>query len=58
MVEHYSHIRVEAKRAALDAIAKPVFLRDGHKIGNSHIDCTPDCTPFTETSSLGTPAVL
>jgi integrase len=25
MIEHYSHIRMEAKRAALDAIAKPVF---------------------------------
>ena len=24
MIEHYSHIRIEAKRAALDAIAKPV----------------------------------
>ena len=23
MLEHYSHIRMEAKRAALDAIAKP-----------------------------------
>lgn len=23
MIEHYSHIRIEAKRAALDAIAKP-----------------------------------
>ena len=25
MLEHYSHIRMVAKRAALDAIAKPVF---------------------------------
>ncbi len=25
MLEHYSHIRMAAKRAALDAIAKPVF---------------------------------
>jgi len=24
MIEHYSHIRMEAKRSALDAIAKPV----------------------------------
>ena len=24
MIEHYSHIRMEAKRAAVDAIAKPV----------------------------------
>src|SRR5215470_18013076 len=24
MIEHYSHIRIEAKRAALDAIAKPI----------------------------------
>ena len=24
MIEHYSHIRLEAKRAALDAIAKPI----------------------------------
>jgi hypothetical protein len=23
MIEHYSHIRIEAKRVALDAIAKP-----------------------------------
>jgi hypothetical protein len=23
MIEHYSHIRMEAKRAALDAIVKP-----------------------------------
>jgi len=28
MLEHYSRIRVEAKRAALDAIAKPVFEDD------------------------------
>ena len=28
MLEHYSHIRMEAKRAALDAIAKPVFVGD------------------------------
>lgn len=28
MLEHYSHIRMAAKRAALDAIAKPVFARD------------------------------
>jgi integrase len=25
ILEHYSHIRMAAKRAALDAIAKPVF---------------------------------
>jgi integrase len=25
MIEHYSHIRMEAKRTALDAIAKPAF---------------------------------
>jgi hypothetical protein len=25
MIEHYSHIRMEAKRAALDAIGKPTF---------------------------------
>ena len=25
MLEHYSHIRMAAKRAALDAIVKPVF---------------------------------
>jgi len=25
MLEHYSHIRMEAKRSALDAIAQPVF---------------------------------
>jgi hypothetical protein len=25
MLEHYSHIRMAAKRTALDAIAKPVF---------------------------------
>jgi integrase len=24
MIEHYPHIRIEAKRAALDSIAKPV----------------------------------
>jgi hypothetical protein len=29
MIEHYSHIRMEAKRAALDAIAKPAFDGDG-----------------------------
>jgi len=28
MLEHYSHIRMEAKRAALDAIAKPAFVGD------------------------------
>jgi integrase len=29
MIEHYSHIRMEAKRTALDAIAKPAFEGDG-----------------------------
>ena len=29
MIEHYSHIRLEAKRTALDAIAKPHFERVG-----------------------------
>jgi len=29
MIEHYSHIRMEAKRAALDAIARPVSEPDG-----------------------------
>jgi integrase len=29
MIEHYSHIRMEAKRSALDAIAKPVSEPDG-----------------------------
>ncbi len=28
MLEHYSHIRMAAKRAALDAIAKPIFAGD------------------------------
>ena len=28
MIEHYSHIRIEAKRTALDAIAKPVSAPD------------------------------
>ena len=28
MLEHYSHIRMAAKRVALDAIAKPVFEVD------------------------------
>lgn len=29
MLEHYSHIRMAAKRAALDAIAKPAFAASG-----------------------------
>jgi len=29
MIEHYSHIRMHAKRTALDAIAKPVSEADG-----------------------------
>jgi hypothetical protein len=29
MIEHYSHIRMEAKRTALDAIAKPVSEAGG-----------------------------
>ena len=29
MLEHYSHIRMHAKRTALDAIARPVSERDG-----------------------------
>jgi len=29
MIEHYSHIRMEAKRTALDAIAKPVSESGG-----------------------------
>jgi hypothetical protein len=28
MLEHYSHIRMAAKRAALDAMAKPVLDAD------------------------------
>ena len=32
MLEHYSHIRMEAKRAALDAIAKPTFWGTCYKI--------------------------
>ena len=32
MIEHYSHIRMEAKRAALDAIAKPTF--EGNRAQN------------------------
>lgn len=32
MLEHYSHIRMEAKRAALDAIAKPVLWETCYKI--------------------------
>ena len=31
MLEHYSRIRVDAKRAALDAIAKPVFEGGVHQ---------------------------
>jgi integrase len=38
MLEHYSHIRMAAKRAALDSIAtplpEPVFAGDVHQIGN------------------------
>jgi integrase len=38
MLEHYSHIRLAAKRAALDSIAtplpEPVFEGDVHQIGN------------------------
>ncbi|HXW57603.1 MAG TPA: hypothetical protein VEJ67_17765 [Candidatus Cybelea sp.] len=29
MLEHYSHIRMAAKRAALEAIVKPVFDAGG-----------------------------
>jgi hypothetical protein len=29
MLEHYSHIRMQAKRTALDAIAKPASEPDG-----------------------------
>jgi hypothetical protein len=29
MIEHYSHIRMETKRAALDGIAKAAFDGDG-----------------------------
>jgi hypothetical protein len=29
MLEHYSHIRMAAKRAALDAIVKPAFDSGG-----------------------------
>jgi len=40
MLEHYSRIRVEAKRAALDAIARPVFdagvHQDVHQIENGN----------------------
>ena len=29
MLEHYSHIRIEAKRKALEAISQPAFGTDG-----------------------------
>jgi hypothetical protein len=35
MIEHYLHIRMEAKRAALDAIAQPVSDGVWHKIAHS-----------------------
>jgi integrase len=35
MLEHYSHIRMAAKRAALDAIASPVLDGVWHKTGHS-----------------------
>jgi hypothetical protein len=31
MLEHYSHIRMAAKRTAVEAIAHPVFVGDGAK---------------------------
>lgn len=31
MLEHYSHIRLEAKRAAVEAISTPVFVQGGAK---------------------------
>jgi hypothetical protein len=38
MLEHYSHIRMAAKRAALDSIAtplpEPILEGDVHQIGN------------------------
>jgi len=35
MLEHYSHIRMAAKRAALDAIAKAIFEPDVAQNGHS-----------------------
>jgi hypothetical protein len=35
MIEHYPHIRMKAKREALDAIAKAVSEGLWHKIGRS-----------------------
>jgi len=50
MIEHYSHIRMEAKRAALDAIApqptQAVLGQMRHKIGHSR---SPSCLPGTNT---------
>jgi hypothetical protein len=43
MLEHYSRIRVEAKRAALDAIAGPVFEVGVHQ--NVHQIQTGDSGP-------------
>ena len=34
MLEHYSHIRMQAKRTALEAIARPGFGMGVHQIGN------------------------
>ena len=54
MIEHYSHIRMEAKRAALDAIAKPVSVTDGAQNWAQ----SPGVHPYTETDFVGTLAVV
>lgn len=42
MLEHYSRIRIEAKRAALDAIARPVFEAGVHQNVHQIANDDPD----------------
>ena len=46
MLEHYSHIRMEAKRKAVEAIAQPISGMDGAQNwaqSNLRNDAAPNC---------------
>jgi integrase len=59
MLEHYSHIRSQAKQAAIrcleDQPSTPVFEETGHKIGHSDAAAPPDSRP-NSLKTVGGPA--
>jgi integrase len=52
MVEHYSHIRMAAKRAALDGIAKPAQATDSQARVNQNVHQTANGNSIAPSNSL------